>query len=268
MPVRALVEAGGYFGLGGNSVRVALARLVAQGRVDRDERGRYRQGAAASLAARVIRGWRRVDSSTRAWSGAWVAVQSLGSRSRAQKSRDEQVMRLFGFRVLDAGLSLRPDNRVGGVEETRRSLLEAGLASSSLVACMHDLGEELEVRTRGLWDVDELKAQYQETVQALLRSERSLKQASSEKAMAETFRVGGRAIRQLVLDPLLPKEMFDPELRSTLVSTMIEYDRFGRAFWAPFMRRHGVVPRRARVSLPFEAAAGIDAEIRVGAEAI
>ena len=29
MPVSALVEAGGYFGLAGNSLRVALARLMA-----------------------------------------------------------------------------------------------------------------------------------------------------------------------------------------------------------------------------------------------
>ena len=42
MPVRALVEAGRCFGIGDNSLRVALARLLARGRVERNMRGRYR----------------------------------------------------------------------------------------------------------------------------------------------------------------------------------------------------------------------------------
>ncbi len=86
--------------------------------------------------------------------------------------------------------------------------------------------------------------------------------------MVETFRVGGQAIRQLVLDPLLPREMLDPEARSRLLAAMIEYDRFGRAFWAPFMRRHGVVSRRAKASLPVETAAGIYTETRAVAEVL
>ena len=86
--------------------------------------------------------------------------------------------------------------------------------------------------------------------------------------MAETFRVGGRAIRQLVLDPRLPKEMLDPRHRAALVSSMTEYDRFGRAFWAPFMRKHGVIRNRVKGSLPFDAAAGIYTENRAVTEAL
>ena len=266
MPVRALVEAGGYFGLAGNSLRVALARLMAQGRVDRDERGRYRQGSAVSSATRVIRGWRRVDTGMRAWSGAWVAVKSQANRSRTEKKQDQQALRLFGFRGFDFGLSLRPDNLAGGTDEIRNSLFGFGLASSSLVARMSDLGEEQEARAFALWDTHELKAEYKETVAALSQSRKSLRHASDEEAMVETFRVGGRAIRQLVLDPRLPKEMLDSRPRAVLVSAMTEYDRFGRAAWAPFMRRHGVAPSRAKASLPFETAAGIYTENRAVTE--
>ena len=268
MPVRALVEAGGYFGLAGNSMRVALARLVAQGRLDRDERGHYRQGSAARSAMRVIHGWRRADAGTRTWSGAWVAVQSGGNPSRAEKKRDQQALRLFGFRPFASGLSLRPDNLPGGLDEIRDSLFESGLGPASLVARLSDFGEEHEARAWALWDVEELKAEYKKTVRALSQSRKSLGHATREEAMAETFRVGGRAIRQLVLDPRLPKEMLDPRHRAALVSSMTEYDRFGRAFWAPFMRKHGVIRNRVKGSLPFDAAAGIYTENRAVTEAL
>ena len=267
MPVRALVEAGGYFGLAGNSLRVALARLMAQGRVDRDERGRYRQGSAVTSATRVIRGWRRVDAGTRAWSGAWVAVQSRANRSRTEKKQDAQALRLFGFRGFDFGLSLRPDNLPRGIDGIRNSLFDSGLTSSSLVTRMSDLGEEQEARAFALWDIDELKAEYKKTVAALLQSRKSLRHGSDHQAMVETFRVGGRAIRQLVLDPRLPKEMLDSRPRASLVAAMTEYDHFGRAVWAPFMRRHGVAPSRAKASVPFETAAGIYAQDRAVTEA-
>ena len=53
-PVRALVAAAGLFGIGENSLRVALARLLAAGMVERDARGQYRLGPGAR-AARVTR---------------------------------------------------------------------------------------------------------------------------------------------------------------------------------------------------------------------
>src|SRR3990172_10296135 len=47
MPVRAVVAAAEGFGIAGNSIRVALARLLAAGRIERDERRCYRLGAGA-----------------------------------------------------------------------------------------------------------------------------------------------------------------------------------------------------------------------------
>ncbi len=47
LPVRALLEAGALFGLQENGMRVALARLVARGLVERDGPGRYRLAAGA-----------------------------------------------------------------------------------------------------------------------------------------------------------------------------------------------------------------------------
>ena len=56
MPVRALVAAGNLFGLAENSIRVDLARLVARGIVERNERGQYRMTARAEANAHDVPG--------------------------------------------------------------------------------------------------------------------------------------------------------------------------------------------------------------------
>jgi hypothetical protein len=50
--------------------------------------------------------------------------------------------------------------------------------------------------------------------------------------MAESFRLGGAAIGQIVLDPLLPEPLIDAGELAALVAAMRRYDRLGRRVWA------------------------------------
>ena len=63
--------------------------------------------------------------------------------------------------------------------------------------------------------------------------------------MIESFRLGGAAIRQLTLDPLLPEPIVPGDERSALVAAMRRYDAAGRSCWAAFLTRHGVRHRSA-----------------------
>ena len=49
--------------------------------------------------------------------------------------------------------------------------------------------------------------------------------------MAEAFRLGGEAVRQIVLDPLLPAPIVDTGKRHALVESMRRYDVLGRHYW-------------------------------------
>ena len=60
--------------------------------------------------------------------------------------------------------------------------------------------------------------------------------------MVESFLLGGRVIRQLVLDPLLPEPILPVGERDALAGAMRRYDRLGRACWAGVPR----APRCAR----------------------
>jgi len=249
MPVRALVEAGAIFGLAENSVRVALARLLAQGRVERDERGRYRMGAGVVPLSNEIRGWRRLEARLEPWSGTWIGVQAALPGRGAARAHSEQALRFLGFRALVDRFHLRPDNLVGGVDAVRERLSGLGLASGSLVIGVSDLDRSSDARARRLWDSAGLAAAQREGREELARSRARLAGASTEQAMTETFLVGGRMIRLLVLDPLLPAEIAPTEAREALVEAMVAYDDFGRACWAGFMARHGAPHRRTPVDL-------------------
>ena len=75
--------------------------------------------------------------------------------------------------------------------------------------------------------------------------------------MVESFLLGGRVIRQIVLDPLLPEPMVPAAERTALVDAMRPYDRAGRACWASFMRGFDVLPEaRAPVDLRIVDGAG------------
>jgi phenylacetic acid degradation operon negative regulatory protein len=259
MPVRALVEAGGLFGIGGNSVRVALARLLARGLVERDERGRYRLGPAAGAIGQQVSSWRRVAEKTRPWDGAWISVHGTLGRGGSRRSArlSGRALRFLGFRSLRQALSVRPDNLVGGVQATRETLAGLGLESGVLVASLQELDPDTERQARGLWDRRGLEGGYREACHALERSRERLSSLPPHDAMVESFLWGGWAIRRLALDPLLPEEICPSAGRSALLDAMRRYDRVGRAAWAGFLDQHGVRHTRGAQDLRMTEAAAM-----------
>jgi phenylacetic acid degradation operon negative regulatory protein len=259
MPVSALVEAGELFGIAGNSTRVALARLLAAGQVERDLRGRYRLGEVAGPIADRVGSWRRIADRSRTWNGGWIGVHTAASDPglpRRQRRRRSRALDLLGFRPLQEPLYLRPDNLRGGIEALRTELLALGLAQRDPIFEMRSLDALSEARARRLWDVEALRAGYR-TMRARIRaSSGRLSRISAGEAMVESFTIGGAVLRQLAFDPLLPDAIAPEAERTALVEAMRDYDRSGRALWAEFLARYDVPHARAPMDTrPMAAAA-------------
>ena len=233
VPVGALVRAGAIFDLGENSLRVALARLRSRGLVESDERGLYRLGATAHAVNRQVRRWRTVEDAVCAWDGSWVAVErgepARGDRGATQ--RRARALRLLGFRAWAGRLELRPNNLLGGIEAVRNRLDTLGVGSPTLVFRLSELDTAAERTARSLWHVHVLEAGYEATCARLETSATRLPALSHDAAMAESFRLGGEAVRQIVFDPLLPAPIVATQKRSELVEAMRRYDRLGRRIW-------------------------------------
>ncbi len=248
MPIAALVEVGELFGIGGNALRVAVARLTASGRIVRDERGRYRLGERALAVRRRVRSWRDLANRTRAWRGDWVGVHAAPT-GRAEHRHRGRALRLLGCARLRPGLWVRPDNLIERVATLRDDLRALGLPPNDLVASLRDLDASTEQRARRLWNADALRRGYRRSLADLDASSARLPRLAIEDAMVESFLLGGRVIRELVLDPLLPDEICPGDARRALVERLRDYDRAGRLIWAALLQRWDIPSLRAPVDV-------------------
>lgn len=241
MPVRALVAAGELFGISAESIRVALVRLCGAGTVERNERGQYRLASAAEPVQHHVAAWTRTEERVVAWRGGWIAVHTaaLPRADRTRVRRRERALHFLGFRRLAPHLFVRPDNLKGGVATVRDELPALGLEREAVVFGIAELDAATESRARALWNADALRRGYRTTAAVLTRSAARLERLPEHEAMVESFVLGGRAIRQIALDPLLPEPIVPAGERAALVEAMRAYDRAGRARWRGFMRAHG-----------------------------
>ncbi|NNL64976.1 MAG: hypothetical protein HKP30_01910, partial [Myxococcales bacterium] len=95
------------------------------------------------------------------------------------------------------------------------------------------------------WDAERLVAELRAIRREVEAGLERLPDLPTEQAMTESFRVGGRALRAIVLDPLLPDALVPGDERRALVAAMEAYDRLGREAWRGFMEAHGVRSQRA-----------------------
>ncbi|MCP4039010.1 MAG: hypothetical protein GY733_18875 [bacterium] len=93
------------------------------------------------------------------------------------------------------------------------------------------LDDETLARARALWDVTALEAGYRATRERLTAAAIRLPTLSAEAAMTESFRIGGEAVRQIVLDPLLPDAIVDTDARHAMIEAMRAYDVLGKNAW-------------------------------------
>ena len=121
----------------------------------------------------------------------------------------------------------------------RTELQALGLEAGALVFELRALDPASDARARGLWDVAALCAGYRQSLADLEASEQHLQIVSEAEGMVESFLLGGRVIRQLVLDPLLPEPIVPVGERDALV-------RGAAPLRPPRARLLGRVPRAPR----------------------
>lgn len=239
-PVRFLVAAAEIFDIDSNATRVAITRLLACGLIERDDRGAYRTGAAAAPVQNRLLSWRNIADRLRPWSNEWIGAALAANCSKENRGSSVQALEFVGMRELSPGFWIRPDNLEGSVAAVRAMLRALGLPAGSPVFSIREFDAAGEAMARALWDSETIREDYRRIAEGLNTSVANLPRLSEREAMAETFLLGGDAIRRIVLDPLLPDPIIPSTERTTLVEAMIRYDEVGRKVWAPFVARYGL----------------------------
>ena len=238
LTARNAVTACALFGVSESSVRVTLNRLTTEGLIEARERGVYQLTPHARKMADDVRGWRHALNQLKTWRGHWVGVQTghLGRSDRAALRRRERALELSGFRELERGLYLRPDNLRGGVAGVRERLTQRGLDDEAIVFGLRELDAGRDEQARALWDTGKQVADYQATRAELSDWLERAHKLEPEEAARESFVIGDRAIRQMVYDPLLPAELTDAGERRAFFDVLLEYDRRGHEIWSELYR--------------------------------
>lgn len=219
LDVATLVAATGALGLKGNATRVALSRLVAEGWIARDERGRYRLRAERAAKASGLGAFKALPSLVTAWKGRFFGCVF-------EPGREPDELRRLGFRAVSPGLAVRPDNLRGGLE-----LLEARLGAGRLISLEPAGAGDATARWSSLWDCAALSRGYAQLRERIKKSRARLQKLSGEAQLAETWAVAQSGIVQLEQDPLLPDAWVDAAARTQAVHELVAYDRDARAHW-------------------------------------
>jgi phenylacetic acid degradation operon negative regulatory protein len=236
LPVRLAIAAGGLFDISDNNLRVALVRLSAAGLIEAAGRGAYRLAEAAEELAREVASWRTTEDRIGKWNGGYIAVHSapLGRTDRGALTRRGRALSILGFGELERGLHLRPDNLDGGVDGVRSRLYALGLEREASVFAASSFSPEDEARVRALWDGKALTASYKKLRSQLEKWLARARDLEPDVAARESFLLGGRAIRHIVYDPLLPPPFVDADERRAFIASVRVMDREGRRIWTRF----------------------------------
>lgn len=233
LTVAALCKGGTILGFSEQNIRVALTRLVKQGKVAKLARGRYGLNPDGNDLLTDVKGWFEKSKRIISWTGNWIAVSdsTVARSQRTQWRHHERALNLRGFRRMRCGMLLRPDNLRGGVAQARTELHGLGLSEQASVFSVHGLSEADTTEALGLWDVEALICRYQGMLDKLENSEAELSTKSDENAAAETLLVGREVIRCIIQDPLLPQEIINSDLLGVLVKRTRAYQIQAQRYW-------------------------------------
>jgi phenylacetic acid degradation operon negative regulatory protein len=228
----ALCRAGALMGMGESAIRVGLTRLVAAGKVVREERGSYAIHDRPALS-RAVDGWQDRHARVIAWRGDWLAVHDA-TVARSDKTawrRHSLALALRGFATLKPALQVRPNNLAGGLAAERDRLAALGLSREALTFRLVDLDPADQVAAGALWDVGDLAHRYRHLHAGLVWSSKRMRSQEPGAAARESLLLGRAVIAQLLRDPMLPPELMSPRGRSVLLRKMKAYQRDARDLW-------------------------------------
>jgi phenylacetic acid degradation operon negative regulatory protein len=229
--VREAITACGIFAISENSVRVALVRLSADGLVQAAGRGHYRLGPQALDLAGDVATWRSAEQRLRPWHGDWMTVftANLGRTNRTALKRRERALTMLGFRELEQGLHVRPNNLESNPEAVLKRLHTLGLEPEARLCLSQQWSDEAALTS--LWDTTRLNADYRYWQQSLETWMQNAQELDAETAARESFLLGGQAIRHVVFDPLLPDSFIDSQARLAFVASVRRFDKVGHQIW-------------------------------------
>jgi len=239
LSIAEIIRAGRLFAIKENNIRVTMARLTQAELVEAVDAAVYRLGPKAKKLGADVAAWEHADKRVTAWDSSWIAV-TTGGLPRSDRKILRARMRalsLLGFRELDAGLYIRPNNLSGGVEGIRSRLFDLQLEPEAAVFQASHFDKDRQKKSLGLWAQMQLEAHYNKVSNQLSDWQKTQHSLDNETALRDAYLLGDFAIRNVVFDPLLPAPLVEESARQRFFDTVRQFNAEGRKLWYAFFTK-------------------------------
>ena len=137
--IKQIIIAAKLFDINENNIRVAVTRLSTEGVIETVGRGVYQFTQKAHEWADVMLNRKQGIKQTKVWNLQYLAVFTgeLGRVDRTALSRRERALKQFGFKELEQGINIRPDNLAISFDDICSQLRHAGLELSAKICLIN-----------------------------------------------------------------------------------------------------------------------------------
>ncbi len=234
--IKQIIIAAKLFEISENSIRVAVTRLSSEGVIEAIERGVYQFTHRSHEWADVMLNRKRGIKHTKVWNHQYLAVFTggLGRVDRTALHRRERVLKHFGFKELEQGIFIRPDNLAIEFDDLIIELRNSGLEENARVCQINHFDAHTASSIPSLWPTEILNQSYKKYSQVIQEWLLNVQQLDLEEATKESLLLGRQTISLLMNDPLLPEDFVDVAGRNQFAASVQQLDQTGLALWAKF----------------------------------
>lgn len=231
--IKQMILAAKLFGLSENGIRVAVTRLSSEGVIVAVERGVYQLSEQSHEWANVMLNRRTGLRETKVWNQQYLAVLTgtLGRVDRTALKRRERALKHYGFRELEQGVFIRPDNLAASFEDILKNLKTAGLEPEAKMCQISYFDQVTAGMIKKLWATETLNKNYEKYSHIIQHWLSRVPALGLEDAARESLLLGRQTISLLMKDPLLPEPFINIEARNQFAADVQQLDQVGQQLW-------------------------------------
>lgn len=231
--IKQMILAAKLFGLSENGIRVAVTRLSSEGVIVAVERGVYQLSEQSHEWANVMLNRRTGLRETKVWNQQYLAVLTgtLGRVDRTALKRRERALKHYGFRELEQGVFIRPDNLAASFEDILKNLKTTGLEPEAKMCQISYFDQVTTGMIKKLWSTETLNKNYEKYSHIIQHWLSRVPALGLEDASRESLLLGRQTISLLMNDPLLPEPFINIEARNQFAADVQQLDQVGQQLW-------------------------------------
>lgn len=205
--VKGLLQLTKPFGLSESSLRTALSRMLKKGLVKKRKVGKSAFYSFANEGMKIGENIAETFSNPdwHDWKGEWwELVFSVPADESPERYPIRKTLKENRFGMLYPGVWIRPHQPDKNIIHRFQRPIASGYCKMSVSRFIPELTAQ---DAASIWDLKHINKQFFETLNTIKDSISYIKNATSEQAFIEKFKVGDGFVKTLNLDPLLPEAL-------------------------------------------------------------